>query len=216
MSTREYAVAAPGVPVILANGRFPAAASSRAYLAESRLIICCDGAVDKLLQADHEPAVIVGDMDSISATARERYGDRLVEDRSQETNDLTKAVEWALGRGLERVVILGGDGERIDHTIANAALLAEHCAAIDLAMVTDDGVMVPVAAPTRFHCVPGQQVSIFSLEPGARFRTRGLRYELDDRDLARLWSGSLNEALADEFTLSFTEGRALVFLAAGH
>lgn len=212
MSATTYRIPPAGVPVILANGSFPQSRRTLAYLLASELVICCDGAVDQLVGRAIDPRVIVGDMDSISEAARARFHACIVEDPDQETNDLTKAINWAVREGIEEVLVLGADGKRLDHTIANAALVAEHCARIAIAMATDDGFMVPVVQSTRFACVPGQQVSIFSLDGATRFHSQGLRYELQGRSLESLWSGSLNEATSNSFLLDFPAGRALVYL----
>jgi thiamine pyrophosphokinase len=202
----------PGEVVILANGRFPESDMALGYLHSADQIICCDGAAQALLDHGKDPSLIIGDLDSIDSDLKARFSDRLVEVTEQETNDLTKAIEWAISNGIERAVILGADGNRIDHTIANAALIAEHCGRIELMMVTNDGFLLPVTGSTTFPGRPGQQVSIFSLTQATHYSSKGLKYPLHRTLLSTLWSGSLNEVQSDSFTLEFDVGLALVYI----
>ncbi|MDK1022834.1 MAG: thiamine diphosphokinase [Gammaproteobacteria bacterium] len=202
----------PGEVVILANGRFPESDMALRYLHATDQIICCDGAAKLLLDYGKEPSLVIGDLDSIGAELKARFSDRLVEVTEQETNDLTKAIEWAISNDIKRAVVLGADGNRIDHTIANAALIAEHCSRINLMMVTNDGFLLPLSHSATFPSQQGQQVSIFSLTPATRYSSKGLKYPLNRTLLSTLWSGSLNQVEGDSFTLEFDAGLALVYI----
>lgn len=212
MSSEIISPLEPGEVVILANGRFPESDRALQYLHSADQIICCDGAARILLDYGKDPSLIIGDLDSIGTELRSRFSDRLVEVTEQETNDLTKAIEWAIDNGIKRSVILGADGNRIDHTIANAALIAEHCSKIELMMVTNDGFLLPVTRSATFPAQSGQQVSIFSLSHATSYSSKGLKYPLNRTVLSTLWSGSLNEAEGESFSLEFDGGLALVYI----
>ena len=212
MSGETDTLMKPGGTVVLADGKFPETELSRSYLFKAERIICCDGAVVSLQECELVPWVIIGDMDSISADLKVKFRDRIIEISEQETNDLTKAIGWAAANSIEELVVLGADGKRIDHTIGNAALLAEHCGLLKLMMVTDEGCLVPISETTTFSSRQGQQISIFSLKNDTRFTSRGLKYPLNRARLSSVWSGTLNEALGDSFTLELDGGTALVYL----
>ena len=93
--------------VVLADGQFPQADLPLAYLNEAERIICCDGAVQNLVNHGLEPSAIVGDMDSIPAKLMSRYKSILNPDKDQNTNDLTKAIKYCLTKGIEVITILG-------------------------------------------------------------------------------------------------------------
>ncbi len=65
-----------------------------ARLRDAEMIICCDGAAEKLVANGLKPDIIIGDLNSVSPGLKERYSYILVQDSYQETNDLTKAVNW--------------------------------------------------------------------------------------------------------------------------
>ena len=199
--------------VVLADGSFPSHPRAAGELLSGVPIVCCDGAADRLMCAGLQPAAVVGDGDSISPAAIERWADRIYLDADQSTNDLTKAVQYCAARGWTHITILGATGGREDHTLGNISLLSEYAASgLTVKMVTDRGIFSPIFSPTVFRCSVGAQVSVFSLDPRAPVAYRGLRYDLPHGTAPNWWCGTLNEALADEFEV-VVHTPALVFIA---
>jgi len=198
--------------VILADGSFPVHEIPLGYLRNAKHIICCDGSAASLLNRDLEPEAIVGDLDSLDRDTAERYSDRLFRDDDQETNDLTKAVKWCSSRGFDEVIILGATGKREDHTIGNISLLTEYSLFIKVRMITDTGEIIPLVKSGKVSSFPGQQVSVFSVNPFTKVRSAGLLYELCDLELHNWWRATLNEATGDSFSLFFEGGTLLVYL----
>lgn len=199
--------------IVVADGLFPSLPLLRQRLGEASMVIACDGAVEKLVEAGIIPAAIVGDMDSIPLVLREQYADRIHIDKDQETNDLTKAVRYAHRTGHKEVLILGATGLREDHTLGNISLLMDYLPLFDrIEMASDYGFFTPIDQTTRFACSPGQQISFFSLQAGGEVTTHKLKYPLVREDLTAWWQGTLNEALEDEFALTLSPGtRMIVF-----
>ena len=198
--------------VILANGQYPSHPVPVKCLEEADLIVCCDGAAEKLVAHGLEPGIITGDIDSVSSELKKKYEHILVRDSEQETNDLTKAVRWCMARGIEEVVILGATGIREDHTLGNISLLADYSHKIKATMLTDTGTFRVFDRSVTIDSFPGQQVSLFSIDPGLAVTSAGLRYPLKNLKLASWWRGTLNEAIGDSFTLEFDKGMLIVFM----
>ncbi|MDD4920912.1 MAG: thiamine diphosphokinase [Bacteroidales bacterium] len=198
--------------IILADGAFPKNDKLLSILRGADRIICCDGAAEKLLDFGCEPDAIVGDMDSLSDELKRRFRDRIYPSSDQETNDLTKAVEYCLMQNYRQIAILGATGLREDHTLGNISLLADYSLRIeDICLFTDYGRMDAARASKNFESRPGQQVSIFSLIPDTNITAHGLLYPIDNRALTSWWQGTLNEATADNFRLEFDKGCLLVY-----
>jgi thiamine pyrophosphokinase len=198
--------------VILANGKFPEHEIPLGYLRNAERIICCDGAADSLLQFGLEPEAIIGDIDSLTPEIIRKFHDRLFRDDDQEINDLTKAVKWCKDRGYDDIVILGATGKREDHTIGNISLLADYAKEIKVIMVTDTGILLPFLKSTQINSLPGQQVSVFSINPETEIRSSGLKFKLDGIKLKNWWRATLNEAVSDSFSLDFKGGPVIVYL----
>ena len=152
--------------IIVANGQFPTHPVPLSLLETGVPVVCCDGALRKLLKAKVMPTVVIGDCDSLSEQDRQQYASMICRIAEQESNDLTKAVRYCVEQGWKDLVILGATGGREDHTIANISLLADY---LDITrevwMVSDYGVMNAISEEATFESFPGQQVSIFSIEP---------------------------------------------------
>ena len=198
--------------VILADGSFPEHDLPLEILRNAVRIVCCDGAAVSLVKAGMEPFAIVGDCDSLTEEIAAKYRDRIFPSEEQETNDLTKAVKWCAERGYNDLVILGATGKREDHTIGNISLLIDYSSIARVRMVTDNGILIPVTESGLFDTEPGQQVSVFSIDPGTEITSSGLKYPLTGKKLRNWWEATLNEATGNQFSLQFSKGALILFL----
>jgi thiamine pyrophosphokinase len=197
--------------VILANGCFPRHSIPVKALMEAKTIICCDGAVSKLSDHNLIPHYIVGDMDSITPKFKQKYADIIFRDDDQETNDLTKAINFCLNYGVKKVIIIGATGKYEDHSIANISLLTDYAENIEVEMITDHGRFTPVMNSSSFESYPGQKISIFCIFPETSIQSEGLKYPLHQVIFNSWWKGSLNEATGDNFRLDISKGKVILF-----
>ena len=187
--------------VIVANGTFPTHHRPLEVLRHARHVIACDGAISHVPQAE----VVIGDGDSVPA----QYHDRLIQISEQDDNDLTKATRYCLSQGWHHIAYLGATGLREDHTLGNISLLMRYYRemGVEGTMFTDHGFFMPAFGNRTFITTKGQQVRIFNF--GCRqLSSEGLRWNCYDFD--QWWQGTLNEALADTFSIS-ADGYYLVY-----
>ena len=196
--------------VVLAAGDFPRGEVARALLEGAEMIICCDSAAEEFCASGGLPEAIVGDMDSLPAEQRERFADRIILRPDQNTNDLWKALTYAIERDFNEITVLGAFGKREDHTLGTVMLLAARLREARLQMVGDRGVFDFIDEPGTFESFAGQQVSLFTLDPMTEIEVRGLRYAPPQNRLAAMWQGVSNEALAEEFEV-VTHGTTIVY-----
>lgn len=189
--------------IILANGEFPKQRLPldilcRAIEQPQGRVICTDGSVQKLLAFGVEPDAVVGDLDSMSASLRERLSTKLHHQSEQESNDLSKAVRYLKANGgcTKGLCILGAAGGREDHLLGNVSLLPSYTALLqdDVIMLTDHGYFRSLRAGS-YSCEVhiGQQISFFSLM-GGQLSVDGMKWPLRNAQLQQLWQGSLNQA----------------------
>jgi thiamine pyrophosphokinase len=197
--------------VIIANGRFPTHPTPLSYIERASFIVCCDGAANEFIEIGGKPNAIVGDCDSISKENIVRFADILYPNNDQETNDLTKSVEFCVDKGMKDIIIVGGTGKREDHTLGNISLLAEYVYIANVVMATNWGIFTPINTTTQFKSFIGEQVSIFSIDH-TKVSSQNLKYPLSNRILSNWWEGSLNESLDESFTIQ-TTSRIIVFQA---
>ena len=195
--------------VIVANGEFPSASVMHRWIDRAPLVVCLDGATNRLLQLGYRPHLIIGDGDSIQPGLTERYGVEFLKVDEQETNDLSKAVRYLHRRGCRQLMMLGITGRRDDHTLGNISLLVYYLQmGMKAVAVTDWGTFIPCRGNALLKTTKGQQVSIFN------FRATGIKSNdlvYPPYDTTMLWQGTLNEAKSDHLSIQ-AEGDYLVYL----
>lgn len=195
--------------VVLANGEYPAHPLPSEVLAKAPYVVCCDGAADEYIRRGNIPDAIIGDGDSLSKENMLRYGHLLHRISDQDTNDQTKAVNFLLAQGKQRIAIVGTTGKREDHTLGNISLLIDYMrAGADVCTYTDYSVIIPRRDVCSFPCRPGQQVSIINFT-ACNLHAEGLVYPLSD--FTNWWQGTLNECSETEFTIK-GQGEYLVII----
>jgi thiamine pyrophosphokinase len=200
--------------VILANGEKPFHPTPFTILKNAEKIICCDGAISFLEQQNITPHIIIGDCDSITSIQKEKYRSIINTDKNDAYSDLQKAIRYCITNKWNDAVILGAAGLREDHFLANIGILMHYAPDISLSIITNYGIFTPIYKTTDFKSFHGQQVSVFSFSSDTEITYHGLKYPVYKQRFKELWEGSLNEALAESFTIEIEEkGAAMVYAA---
>lgn len=190
----------PPDATILGNGEYPTHNIPLQIINNSKYIVCCDGAADKLLAHNIIPDLIVGDCDSVSSAVKLKYSDIICKIDEQETNDQTKAVKILLSHNKKSIAIVGATGNREDHTIGNIALLVEyHKMGADAAIFTNYGVLFACYGTRTFVSHPNQKISIFNLSCKI-LNSNGLAYQI--YPFSNWWQGTLNNACGTQFSIN--------------
>lgn len=117
-----------GTTVVVIGG---GALSDRAVRAVSAtthtLVVAADGGLDHAVAIGLEPAVLVGDLDSISAAGTMwAYAHGVEIERhpgDKDATDTALALDRAVTLGGTDLLVLGGWGDRLDHTLGTVAAL---------------------------------------------------------------------------------------------
>ncbi len=198
--------------VILCDGAFPTEPFPLFLLDHAEGMVCCDGALIKLLahNPDAQPLAVVGDLDSLSEDLQERFRNCLFHESEQEHNDMTKAMRWVLSHHPEvtDITILGATGLREDHTIGNLGLLMEYTRLFDLGdrrvtMVSDYGTAFAITDSSDLHLGEGRRISIFSADNSLHITSEGLEWPLDGVVFDAWWKATLNRTSAPIVSLHF-------------
>jgi len=215
--------------LVLADGDRPAGAALDAawpgWDHDVALVVAADGGAR--LAADLGLAIDrwVGDGDSIPPEDLAALEERGVTVRraspDKDESDSELAVLEAMAAGAGRITILGAlGGRRLDHLLANVALLAHPALAGIPARLLDERsrlslVDAPIGGPVQRRDLAGRVGDLVSLLPwGAgigRVRTSGLRYPLRDEPLpAGPARGLSNVRVAPDAWIDVRGGRLLV------
>jgi len=185
-----------------------------------RIVVAADGGARLAealgLRIDHW----VGDGDSFDAPGIERLRRAGIPvdlvSAAKDESDLELAVGQAVALGATDITVLGGlGGPRLDHTMANIALLAHPALAGRTARLLDAETRVSLLtgpATAAFDGRPGDLVSLLPLSSDvAGIATDGLEYPLRDEALAiGPARGLSNVRLGPTATVTIRSGRLLV------
>lgn len=182
------------------------------------LVIAADSGYDHALALGIEVDLLVGDLDSISATGLEharRFGVSVEEHAVDKDNtDLELALQAAIVRGATTIDIHGGEGGRLGHLLGVALSTARPTAEpVDISWHTRTGIVRAAMPqhPAGFTTAVGEIVTLIPIGDAHGVTTKGLRWSLDDATLAQGTSrGVSNEATSQQVNVEVGEGTVLV------
>lgn len=97
------------------------------YFRRAEFVICVDGGAKYLRNLGIVPDVLVGDLDSISNEDLEYFKSLNIEiikyPTQKDMTDAEIAVDYAVDKGFTEIIIIGGIGTRLDHSLANILLV---------------------------------------------------------------------------------------------
>lgn len=193
--------------VILAEGDYPTHKLPLSILTQCDKVICCDGAANTYINMGKMPMATIGDGDSINQELKSKLNFIFVPD--QETNDLTKAINYAKDLGYKNIAILGATGKRECHTIGNISLLMEYKKmGLNVIMFTDYCSIFPCKDYICIDSKAGQQISIINFG-ATNLTSEGLKYPI--YDFTALWQGTLNECTSNKCSIK-ADGEFLIIL----
>ena len=160
------------------------------YLQNADWIICCDGGMHHAKALGITPDYIVGDFDSVRPEVLEEYRNMGISIRQFPTHknetDMQLGMLLALELGATELVLIGGIGDRFDHTLANAHLqLYLLKKGIRGILVNEKNCVELIDKEVTLYGKAGDLVSTIPLSMQVEGVTlEGLEYPLVDYDLA--------------------------------
>lgn len=200
---------------IVAAGPLRSAPGLRARIRGADLLICADGGLRAARRLRLRPDAVVGDFDSaggaLLAWARRAGAVIIRHPAEKDQTDAELALDYALARGAREIEVFGALGGRVDHLLANVALLLR--AGRARMRLVDGAVELFLAgrAPIR-QAHPGDLVSLLPLSrTTSGVTTRGLKYPVSGGVL-RIGSslGISNEVVSSTVSVSVWSGDLLI------
>ena len=204
--------------VIVSGGGLPAA-SVIDRLPAHRFVIAADSGLDHAVALGLDVDLVVGDLDSVSATALHDAEQRGVAVErhpvDKDAIDTELAIEAALARGARRLVVISGGGDRLDQVLAGLLVLAHpSLAAVDTQAWAGPAWLRALQGPASaaIEGRAGAYVSLLPLHGRADgVTTAGLRYPLLAEPLHPGSSrGVSNEFVGGPACVSLERGALLV------
>ena len=181
-------------------------------------VICADGGLEKTEYLNLTPNIIIGDLDSVNLNVLKRYEQTEIVKYPAEKNftDMELAIEHAVCKGYDEIILIGATGSRLDHSIANILLIeAYHKKSVKIKILDNNNLVQIVTDKMEIQYKKNYFVSIIPLTDMIEGITlEGFKYPLDDVDVQR---GSTlcisNQIVKEKGIISFRKGNALVFIS---
>lgn len=183
------------------------------------LILCADGGLLQALDANLVPNAVIGDMDSLEEAGfdRKRLPDGVLwiqAPREKDVTDTALCMEYAQKNGCDEIVIVGGLGGRLDHTLANLQNMVGfshkgiHVSLLD----QSNQVYILTDHTLTLSPQPGYAVSILSWTPVSSGVTlTGFAYPLTNATLTQDDPlGVSNEITGTQATVQVRHGTLLI------
>ncbi len=181
-------------------------------LCENALIIAADGGLSYCEAYGLVPLLAIGDFDSLG-----RLPDGievLTYPVEKDDTDMALAVREAISRGADEIFLFAALGGRLDHTLANIALLRSLSREGISAYIVGEYEMLTVLKQGEtviFEGEPDGVFSLFSLSERAKLTVRGAKYPLTSDTLcADRALGVSNRFLKQQAGITVESGEVLV------
>ena len=204
--------------VIFAGGTIQPGKAVQAAIASADLFIAADRGAASALQFGCQPAIVVGDFDSLDdlplQMLKERGCEIIQAAVEKDETDTELAIQVACERGASKITLLGAlGGARIDHTVANILLLTGF-ETMPMRIVDGPAICWLLRGPghSTFGGHAGDLLSLFPLAgDAAGVSTTGLYYPLHN-DTLRFGKprGVSNVLTGDQAVVSLEEGLLLI------
>lgn len=194
-------------------------------LKEEDLVIAADGGYVYCKMLGIVPDIILGDLDSVEEEDAREIAEIYKQDpervvllpSEKDDTDTLAAIRVGLSEGCKQFLIYGGQGGRLEHTIANIQCLKflKEQGAVGYLMDGTGMVLVAQNETVRFKKEMEGYLSLFAMDAKAEGVTiRNMKYELDNAVITNSFPvGVSNEFIGEEGEITVKEGTVCIIIA---
>lgn len=178
-------------------------------------LIAADGGYDILVSINMVPDLIVGDLDSNSRKIPDEISSFIVKPEKDET-DLDLAITKSIENGLKNIIIVGGIGGRLDHTLGNIqTMIGYTLKGLKISMMdSNQEVYILKDSSLVLNKREEYKFSLLSHSPVSKgVSIRGSKYSLEDYDLTSTFPLAVSNEFVDEkVTITVKDGILVVIM----
>ena len=201
---------------IFLNGDFDIDKSPFQFPSAGGFNIAVDGGIRHLREINLIPDILIGDLDSVSEQDLEWCKNLQVEihqyPKEKDQTDFELALDYAMKKNRDKIIVFGALGGRIDHTLANIGLLGNpDYADRDIRIFSNNEYIYFLHSPTTIKGNIGDIISLIPWGgPVLGVTTTGLQYPLSDEDLLPDRSRGISNVMSSiEAIIQFKKGNLL-------
>ena len=172
--------------IIIANGKCPKKSELKFFVEKGySTIICADGGANSAYKLKVIPDYIIGDLDSADKSILNYYKNKseIINIKRQNDTDVEKCLKFAIKKKFTDAVLLGGTGNRLDHSICNLGILIKFYNQISISMLSGDSFLIAHKGETILKMTKGETISSYGFDKKTTFTSKGLKYPLKNISL---------------------------------
>lgn len=175
-------------------------------------IICADGGYDLAKSINLQPNIVIGDFDS--AVSKDIIGDVIKLPVKKDDTDTMVCLKYALEKGYKDILILGGTGARLDHTIANLTALKYVCRNGGRAVLDDEAAqIIYTESVLEINNKNGATVSIFPFGcEKATVTLTGFEYEVKNFTMTSDFPIGVSNISKENATVNIHSGGVIIII----
>ncbi len=182
-------------------------------------LIAIDGGMDHIVRAGLRPNIILGDLDSVSEAGldylKKEKLEKISYPKEKDYTDMEIGIFYLADKKVDEIVIFGGTGTRLDHSLGNIFLLnIIDEMGIEARIEDSNNTIMLVDSYKRLEKRPGY-ISVLPInEAGIKLSLKGFKYPLDHYEIAFGKTIGISNEIVDSYgEIIVHRGRALVFLS---
>ena len=204
---RDYAV-------IFTGGLGPDKDKVKDIVDNAEIIVAADSGWDLAVSMGIKPDFFIGDMDSIDNHRDLNFLEdekKMIFPEDKDYTDTELAIKFVKDKKIRDIVLIGGGGGRIDHTLALLAIFSRDKKPCE--WYTDTEKIVYTDADCSINCRIGQTISVFAVgTEESSVTTAGLQWELESFRLGREHFSISNRAVRGLVDFRILKGAVLIIM----
>jgi len=200
--------------IIIANGKPPKKSEVNYFIKHGySTIFCADGGANSASKLKIIPDYIIGDLDSVDASTLKYFKKKsqIIQYKRQNDTDIEKCLKFAVKKNFKCAVLLGGTGNRLDHSICNLGILIKFYDIIKIVMLSGESFITPLKGKSSFKAQKGEFISLYGFDRKTKFVSFGLKYPLKNISLPFGEKESTsNQAVRENVTVKINGGVGLI------
>ena len=199
--------------LIIANGQKENKNFIRTLAKTADFILALDGGADIALNAGIRPNLVLGDLDSISQSAKNKIGrEKLLKIPRQDNTDLEKGLDFARYFKVPNITIICASGGRLDFTLSNFSSVFNYIDKAQIVFKTSTCDVFPIKKSAKFDCKKGSKISLIPMGITTGLTLKNLKYPLKNASFKIGQTAISNIALKNSFEVLFKTGQILVIV----
>ncbi len=200
----------------LANGEIEDSERLKSRIRSFPYLIAVDGGVNHCRELSIRPHLIIGDFDSAFPENLAFFQDvpLLAFPKEKDRTDLELALDHVEPMACRELVVFGGIGKRIDHTLLHLYLLSRYPGRLYLESAKER--LFVIDGEAALSTFPGQTLSLIPLNgPAAGIYTQGMKWELSNAAFDQQFMSLSNVSTGTSVNVRVGSGDLLCILQLG-